>query len=200
MGRSSIIAACLVAAVAASSLPAQAQQPAAPAPAPAQQPSTEERAPQPGVPPQANGSAGGVRQTYGAWSMVCDTPPGASSEQCALVQYVLDEDRPEIGIAISVLKTADRKLVQMRVLAPLGIWLQDGAQLFIDNQNIGTAYFTRCFPDGCSLEFPVEQDLMRFLRAGKSGAWAIKESPDAQNRIAVPFELEGFAAGYDALP
>lgn len=197
MGRSSIIAACLVAAVAGSSLPARAQQPAAPAP----QPSTGERAPQASAPQQKpNGSAGGVRQNYGAWSMVCDTPPGASAEQCALVQYVLDEDRPEIGVAISVLKTADRKLVQMRVLAPLGIWLQDGAQLFIDNQNIGTAYFTRCFPDGCSLEFPVEEDLMRFLRAGKSGAWAIKESPDAQNRIAVPFELEGFAAGYDALP
>src|SRR5690554_5506478 len=38
--------------------------------------------------------AGTVRSTHGAWSIICDTPGGATTEQCALMQNVIAEDRP----------------------------------------------------------------------------------------------------------
>jgi invasion protein IalB len=37
---------------------------------------------------------GTVRGEYGDWQMSCDTPPGASVEQCAIIQNVLAEDQP----------------------------------------------------------------------------------------------------------
>lgn len=61
---------------------------------------------------------GTVKSNHGAWSIVCDQPAGASGEQCALMQNVLAEDRPELGLSVVVLKTADRKAKILRVLAP----------------------------------------------------------------------------------
>ena len=193
MGRSSIIAACLVAAIAGSALPALAQQSAAPAPG-ARPQAPQERAPP--VPPQQPGS---VRSNHGAWSIICDRPAGASSEQCALMQNVIADDRPEVGLSVVVLKTADRKAKILRILAPLGVLLKDGMELYVDNNNIGRAYFTRCFSEGCYVEVEIDDELMRILRAGKNAVFALRESVD-QDRVGIPIELTGFAAGYDALP
>ncbi|MBU1314249.1 MAG: invasion associated locus B family protein [Alphaproteobacteria bacterium] len=191
MGRSSIIAACLAAAVAGSSLPAGAQQPAAPVP----QAPSQERVPQPASPQQP----GTVRENHGAWSIICDRPAGATTEQCALMQNVIAEDRPEVGLSVVILKTADRKAKILRILAPLGVLLKDGMELFVDNNNIGRAYFTRCFSEGCYVEVEIDDELMRILRAGKNAVFALRESVD-QDRVGIPIELNGFAAGYDALP
>src|SRR5262245_52430422 len=49
---------------------------------------------------------GVVKQAFGDWQIRCDTPPGAKSEQCALVQSVTAEDRPNVGLSIIVLKLA----------------------------------------------------------------------------------------------
>ena len=32
---------------------------------------------------------GTVRAEFGDWQMSCDTPPGASTEQCAIIQNVM---------------------------------------------------------------------------------------------------------------
>ena len=195
MGRSSIIAACLAAAIAGSALPALGQQSAAPAPgAQTQAPAPQERAPT--APQQQPGS---VRSNHGAWSIICDRPAGASTEQCALMQNVIADDRPEVGLSVVVLKTADRKAKILRILAPLGVLLKDGMELYVDNNNIGRAYFTRCFSEGCYVEVEIDDELMRILRAGKSAVFALRESVD-QDRVGIPIELTGFAAGYDALP
>ena len=50
---------------------------------------------------------GVVRSAHGDWQIRCDTPPGAQSEQCALIQSVTAEDRPNVGLTVIVLKTAD---------------------------------------------------------------------------------------------
>ena len=38
-----------------------------------------------------------VKAQYGDWQMSCDTPPGASFEQCAIIQNVTAEDQPNVG-------------------------------------------------------------------------------------------------------
>jgi invasion protein IalB len=52
---------------------------------------------------------GAVRSVHGDWQIRCDTPPGAQTEQCALIQSVVAEDRSNAGLTVIVLKTADRK-------------------------------------------------------------------------------------------
>jgi len=142
---------------------------------------------------------GTPKSTHGAWSVICDKPAGASEEQCALMQNVIADDRPEVGLSVVILKTADRKSRILRILAPLGVLLKDGMELYIDNNNIGRAYFTRCFSEGCYVEVDIDDELLKVLRAGKNAVFALRESVD-QDRVGIPIELRGFAEGYDALP
>lgn len=181
---------------------AQATQPGqATQPAEKQARPEAQQIPAPTAPPQPGGApqAGTVKGNHGAWSILCDKPAGATTDQCALMQNVIAEDRPEVGLSVVVLKTADRKARILRILAPLGVLLKDGMDLFVDGNNIGRAYFTRCFSEGCYVEVEIDEELMKILRAGKRAVFALRESVD-QDRVGIPIELAGFATGYDALP
>ena len=80
---------------------------------------------------------GAVKSVHRDWQIRCDTPPGAKSEQCALIQSVTAEDRANVGLTVIVLKTADQKSRLMRVVAPLGVLLPSGLGLKIDQADIG---------------------------------------------------------------
>ena len=75
----------------------------------------------------AAAAQGAVRSVHGDWQIRCDTPPGAQGEQCALMQSVTAEDRPNVGLTVIVLKTTDQKSRLMRVVAPLGVLAAVGA-------------------------------------------------------------------------
>ncbi len=70
-----------------------------------------------------------MKNTFGDWQMRCETPPGAKSEQCALVQNVMAEDRPNLTLLVIALKTADGKSRLLRMVAPLGILIPAGIGL-----------------------------------------------------------------------
>ncbi len=152
-------------------------------------------APKPGATPAQPGT---VKSNHGAWSIVCDQPAGANGEQCALMQNVIADDRPEVGLSVVVLKTADRKAKILRVLAPLGVLLPNGLGLNIDGKDIGRAYFVRCFADGCYAEVVLEDELLKTLRSGAQATFIVFQTPE--EGIGIPVDLKGFADGYDALP
>ncbi|MDZ5698836.1 MULTISPECIES: invasion associated locus B family protein [Phyllobacteriaceae] len=141
---------------------------------------------------------GNVSSTHGAWSIVCDTPAGASSEQCAMMQNVVAEDRPEVGLSVVVLRTADDQAEILRVLAPLGVLLPNGLGLHVDGEDIGRAYFVRCFQDGCYAEVILEGPLLETLMNGDSATFIVFQTPE--EGIGIPVDLDGFAEGFDALP
>jgi invasion protein IalB len=142
--------------------------------------------------------SGTVKSTHGAWSIICDTPPGATTEQCAMMQNVVAEDRPEVGLSVVVLKTADNKAKILRVLAPLGVLLPNGLGLNVDGKDIGRAYFVRCFQDGCYAEVILEKQLLDTLSNGKSATFVVFQTPE--QGIGIPVDLTGFAEGFAALP
>jgi invasion protein IalB len=142
--------------------------------------------------------SGKVRSTHGAWSIICDTPAGATSEQCVMMQNVVAEDRPEMGLSVVVLRTADNKAEILRVLAPLGVLLPNGLGLNVDGKDIGRAYFVRCFQDGCYAEVILEKPLLDTLKTGTSATFIVFQTPE--EGIGIPVELKGFADGFAALP
>ncbi len=147
---------------------------------------------------QAQQPGGAVRSSHGAWSIVCDTPAGASAEQCALMQNVVAEDRPEVGLSVVVLRTADAKAEILRVLAPLGVLLPNGLGLNVDGKDIGRAYFVRCLQDGCFAEVILEKQLLDTLKAGTAATFIVFQTPE--EGIGIPVDLKGFSDGFDALP
>jgi len=141
---------------------------------------------------------GTVRSIHNDWQIRCDTPPGAQGEQCALIQSVTADDRPNIGLTVIVLKTADKKTRLMRVIAPPGVLLPSGLGLKIDNTEIGRAGFVRCVPNGCVAEVIMDDTLVGKLRTGASATFIIFQTPE--EGIGFPISLKGFGEGFDKLP
>ena len=141
---------------------------------------------------------GTVKSVHGDWQIRCDTPPGAQGEQCALIQTVTAEDRPNVGLTVIVLKTADQKGRMMRVLAPLGLLLPLGLGLKIDKTDVGKAGFVRCLPNGCVAEVVMDDNLINQLRSGQTATFIIFQTPE--EGIGFPMSLKGFGEGFDKLP
>jgi invasion protein IalB len=141
---------------------------------------------------------GVVRNTFGDWQLRCETPAGAQNEQCALVQNVAAEDRPNITLLVIILKTADGKNRLLRVVAPLGVLLPAGLGLKIDVNDVGRAGFVRCLTTGCVAEVVMEDALVEKLKVGKTATFIVFQTPE--EGIGIPVSLNGFGPGIDSLP
>ena len=148
----------------------------------------------------AASAQGAIRSVHGDWQIRCETPPGAQSEQCALFQSVVAEDRASVGITVLVLKTADQKTRLMRVQAPLGVLLPAGLGLKVDNVDVGRVGFMKCLsvPPGCFAEVVMDDKLVAQLRNGQTATFFIFQTPE--EGIGFPLSLKGFGEGYDQLP
>jgi invasion protein IalB len=149
-----------------------------------------------GVAPAA--AQGVVKSKNGDWEMRCETPPGAAREQCALMQSVAAEDKPNVNLVVIVLKTADGKSKLLRVIAPLGVLLPSGLGLKIDQADIGRAGFVRCLPSGCIAEVVMEDKLLEQMRAGTTATFIIFQTPE--EGIGIPLALNGFKDAFEKLP
>jgi invasion protein IalB len=141
---------------------------------------------------------GVVKSVHADWQIRCDTPPGAQSEQCALIQSVTAEDRANVGLTVIVLKTADNKSRLMRVIAPMGVLLPSGLGLKIDSADVGRAGFVRCLPNGCVAEVVMDATLIGQMRVGQTATFIIFQTPE--EGIGFPMSLKGFGEGFDKLP
>ncbi len=141
---------------------------------------------------------GVVKSKFGDWEIRCETPAGASAEQCALIQSVAAEDKANVNLVVIVLKTSDGKSRLLRVIAPLGVLLPSGLGLNIDQTKIGSAGFVKCLPTGCVAEVVMDDKLVEQLKNGKTATFVIHQTPD--EGIGLPLALNGFKEGYAKLP
>ena len=139
-----------------------------------------------------------VKEKHGTWETRCESPPGASAEQCAIVQSVVDEERPNITLVVIALKTADRKSRLLRVIAPLGVLIPTGLGLHIDKDDFGRMNFVRCLPNGCVAEVFLDDKLLARMESGQTATFVIFETPE--EGIGVPAPLAGFKESFEKLP
>ena len=139
-----------------------------------------------------------VKAQHGDWQMSCDTPPGASFEQCAIIQNVTAENQPNVGLSVIVLKTADQQARLLRVLAPLGVLLPNGLGLNVDGTDMGRVAFVRCLPNGCVAEVIMDDALIETLSKGTTAIFVVFKTPE--EGIGIPVSLVGFGDGFAALP
>jgi invasion protein IalB len=148
--------------------------------------------------PASAAAQGAIKSKHGDWDLRCDTPAGATTQQCVIMQFVTAQDRDNVGLSVVVMKTADKQARILRVLAPLGVLLPRGLGLRIDDTDMGTTGFIRCLPNGCVSEVLMDDQLIEQLRSGKQAMFIIFQTPE--EGIGVPISLAGFGEGFDALP
>ena len=101
-------------------------------------------------------------------------------------------------LLIIVLKTADGKSRLLRVAAPLGVLLPASLGLKIDNVDIGRAPFVRCLTTGCIAEAVLEENLLGQFKKGQTATFIVFQTPE--EGVGIPVSLNGFEAGFNALP
>ncbi|MBN8998710.1 MAG: invasion associated locus B family protein [Rhizobiales bacterium] len=65
-------------------------------------------------------------------------------------------------------------------------------------QNLGAVGFDRCLPDGCVLDVDLTPQVLDMLRKGTTALFYVYQTPD--DGFGIPVSLNGFGAGFDALP
>ncbi len=132
------------------------------------------------------------------WQTHCETPPGAATEQCAIIQSVVDDQRPNITLVIIALKTADHKSRLLRVIAPLGVLLPTGLDLKLDADDVGRMGFVRCLPNGCVAETIIDDKLLQRMESAQTMTLVLFQTPE--EGIGVPAPMAGFKDAFDKLP
>ena len=180
----SLTAAALTA-VAWSPVAAQPKKPAAKPAAPVAQP----------APPTAPGQAQGEPQLmYSPWMKVCGKGPDTNNKQ---VCVVTKDGRLENGMPVAIVQLfePEGEPKVLRVTVPLGMQLQHGTRVIVDQNQPMQSPYKICFPVGCMSDYPVTDDLINKMKKGQQiTVQAINLQGTA---ISLPLPLADFAKAYD---
>lgn len=139
----------------------------------------------------------------GQWRVQCETVPAMEGQpagrQCGMIQVTKSEKNPKASLTLVIVssKQNGKTLYNMRVLAPIGVFLPTGVALEIDGNAVGRVPFTRCMPQICMAFAEASSDTVAKLKKGKAANFIIYEAPG----IGLPMKLslEGFSASLAAL-
>jgi len=195
-------AAGLLAASMAMATPALAQQPpkaTAKKPAPAKP--AQQKAQQPAPPAPQQQAAEPQQQMpqlmYSPWLKVCGKGPETNNRQvCVLTK----DGRLENGMPVAIVQLfePEGEPKVLRVTVPLGMQLQHGTRMFIDQGTPTQEPYKICFPVGCMSDYPVTDDMIAKMKKGQTitlQAINMQGTP-----ISLPLPLNDFAKAYDGPP
>ena len=165
--------------------PAQKPAPAAqPAPPPAQQP-----------PQQAQQGAQGQPQLmYSPWMKVCGKGQDTNGKQ---VCVITKDGRLENGMPVAIVQLFEPEGQPkiLRVTVPLGMELQHGTRVIIDQGQPVNEPYKICFPVGCMSDYPVTDDMISKMKKGKT--MTVQAINMQGTPISLPLPLTDFAKAYD---
>ena len=177
-------------------VPAFAQQPPAKKPAPAAKPAPAQPAqPAPqGQPQQGQAAQGQPQLMYSPWMKVCGKGQDTQNKQvCVLTK----DGRLENGMPVAVVQLfePEGQPKMMRVTVPLGMQIQHGTRLIIDQGQPVNEPYKICFPIGCVSDYPVSDDMIKLM---KKGTTLTLQAINMQGTpISLPLPLTDFAKAYD---
>ncbi len=180
---------------------ALAQQPpkaAAPKPAtPKQAPAAQQQPPaaQPQQPQQqAAGSEQPPQLMYSPWMKVCGKGPDTNNKQ---VCVITKDGRLENGMPVAVVQLfePEGEPKVLRVTVPLGMQLQHGTRVLIDQDQPQQQPYRICFPIGCMSDYPVTDDMIGKMKKGQN---IVIQAINMQGTpISLPLPLNDFAKAYE---
>jgi invasion protein IalB len=163
-----------------------AQKPAAPKPAPAAKPAEQ--------PPQPQAGAEQPQLMYSPWVKFCGKNQETGNKE---VCVVTKDGKLENGMPVAIVQLFEPEGQPkiLRVTVPLGMQLQHGTRLIIDEGQPAQSPYKICFPVGCMSDYPVTDDMVASMKKGKTitvQAINMQGTP-----ISLPMPLADFAKAYD---
>jgi len=167
---------------------AKTTQKKAPAAKPAQAPAPPQQQAQQAAPPQL---------MYSPWMKVCGQGKDTNNKK---VCVVTKDGRLENGMPVAIVQLFEPEGLPkvLRVTVPLGMQLQHGTRVIVDQGAPVNEPYKICFPVGCMSDYPVTDDMIDKMKKGHN---LIVQAINMQGTpISLPLPLDGFAKAYDGPP
>ena len=174
-------------------IPSLAQQPPPKGKAPASKaqpkapPAQGQPQPQQGAEPQLN---------FSTWTKVC--PKGADGKSVCLIgkDGAAESGVPVVAVVLIEAEGDAKKI--LRITLPLGMALQPGTRVVIDQGQPMTGPYTVCIQAGCMSDYEASGELIGNLKKGKG--LAVQGINGAGQVLTLVLPLSDFAKAYDGAP
>ncbi len=115
-------------------------------------------------------------------------------------QVLVHKESGKEFLRIAIGYPGEAKKPVMRIFTPLGVLLQPGMQMQIDEAEPLRVGFAICLPRParCIVEGTVENDLVTLMKKGNAGKLTIVLP--GNKAVAAPFSLKGFTKSLNSLP
>jgi len=164
--------------------------------APKAQPKAKPKA-APAPTPQAQQN-GQPELTYSFWTKICRKGPEANAKQvCFLARDAHVESGVPVVLVVLVEPEGEAKKL-LRVTLPLGVSLQAGTRVVIDNGQPLTSPYVICLSNGCMAEYEASDELIAKMKSGQS--LHVQGINGSGQPISIPMPLGDFAKAYDGPP
>jgi invasion protein IalB len=207
--RGALTALTAAAALALAAAQAPAQQPAQPAPKaqPRPQPKAAQpkaapaapAAPAPAAPPPAQTAEQMPQLIYSPWTKFCMKGQDPNAKQVCLTgkDARIESGMPVLAAVVIEPEGETKKL--LRVTLPLGMSIQHGTRIIIDQGQPATGPYVVCFTNGCMSDYEASADMIGRLKKGQQ---LIVQAINAANGqpVSLPMPLGDFAKAYDGQP
>ena len=164
--------------------------------APKAQPKAKPKAAPAPTPQQKQG--GQPELTYSFWTKICQKAPEANTKQvCFIGRDGHVESGPPVVVVVLVEPEGEaRKL--LRVTLPLGMSLQAGTRVIIDNGQPLTGPYVICLSNGCMAEYEASNELITKMKSAQT--LHVQGIYGSGQPINIPMPLADFAKAYDGPP
>lgn len=131
---------------------------------------------------------------HGDWFVGCQevTADGKTIKACEMQQILEETNSGKAFIRISVLYPRGSERPVLRIIAPIGVLLQPGLKMKIDNGKENTLPFAICIaqPAACIVELVMPNQLVSAMKRGNAGTFTV--TFPRNQVVAAPFSLAGF--------
>ena len=137
----------------------------------------------------------------GDWSVVCQSDGGST---CAMTQLGKDsQGSPAIEFVVRKVSEEEAEIDGVKIAAvadiitPLGVLLEFGLRLKIDDGEERGAPFRICQKHGCLVREPLSADVISALKKG--GVASVTVAAEGAGPIDIEISLNGFTKAFDSL-
>lgn len=141
-----------------------------------------------------------VAEEFGDWTQLCQRVPDGS-DPCGLTQLLTDpEGGPVAEITIFPLPPGGEAVAGANIITPLGTVLTQQIAISVDGANARRYPFLFCDVSGCYAQIGLTAAMVESFRRGTEATVTIASVAAPEEPVALSLSLDGFTAGYSALP
>jgi len=130
------------------------------------------------------------------WAVQCQQPESAGSEVCVMFQrQVLDDGRTVLLMTVREAPQQPEPVVILQV--PLGVLLQPGLLLSVDDGEPMELAYALCNGNGCITSFPLAGRMKDALKKGLTAEVVVTRADGRE--VVISVSLKGFTAALEAL-